>query len=108
MTQQPPEAGDLRAALEQFGIDATRWDDGGDTLTAARRSAEALTIASPAFGPAAWLGLSDAYAQVQQMIVELLGEGATEFSAVGAALITARDTYQREEDANVHMIKKIW
>jgi hypothetical protein len=108
MSQIPPEPADLRFALSKFGEDAERWDDNGRVLGRAARSAAALEIAAPEFGPAAWLGVPEQYRLVQQMISERLGEGAHRLADVADALRAARDTYRREEHENVHAIKGLW
>lgn len=108
MTQTPPDRTDLLAALDQFGADADRWSTNGQTLGQAGQAAGGLTVDPLAFGPSAWLGLADQYQGVQQMITDLLGEGSAQFAAISSTLITARDTYRREEDENVHMMKGIW
>jgi hypothetical protein len=108
MSQTPPEPADLRFALSKFGEDAKRWDDNARVLGQAARSADALEIDALAFGPAAWLGVPEQYRLVQRMITDRLAEGERRLAEVAEALRTARDVYQREEDANVHRIKGIW
>jgi hypothetical protein len=108
VSQTPPEPADLRFALSRFGEDAGRWEADGRVLAQAAQNAAALEVEALAFGPAAWLGVPEQYRLVQQMITDRLGEGAQRFADVAAALRSARDTYQREEDDNVHRIKGVW
>lgn len=108
MTETPPDAGELKAALAKFGEDAKLWNEHKAALEKAKAGAEGLDIESLAFGPAVWVGLDARYREVQQMIIDRLGEGAREFGAIAGNLIKARDTYQREEEKNIHAIKKKW
>ncbi len=104
----PPDPQRLKVAIGAFTSDAGSWDDSAGTLDAAQRGAAGLTVDPLAFGPTAWFGVADKYRQVQQMVAARCGEGATEFRAIAANLITARDAYQRAEDNNVHAINKSW
>lgn len=90
----------LRAALEKFGDDAVLWEENSQQLSAAQSAASRLAIDSLAFGPAAWLGLADRYHEVQQMIVDRLGEGSEVCSSVAANLISARDSIQRADETS--------
>jgi hypothetical protein len=101
-----PDKQDLRQALDQFGQDATRWRDCGDTLGQARARADDLALRAADFGPVRMV--HGAYADTQQFVAMLLREGSSECDSVAGNLITARDSYQRDEDANVHKIKGIW
>lgn len=89
-----------RAALEKFGEDAQRWYENSSQLATAQAAASALSIEPLAFGPAAWLGVAGSYRQVQQMIVDRLGEGAAVSTTIAETLITVRDRIQATEDAN--------
>lgn len=106
MTTPPPDPQQLKVAIGAFTSDAQLWDNSAGTLDAAQKGAAGLTIDSLAFGPTAWFGVADKYQQVQQMVAARCGEGATEFRAIAANLITSRDAYQRAEDSNVHAINK--
>jgi hypothetical protein len=105
MSEAPPE-GDLKFALEQFGSDAKKWREAAGVLSGAAGAADGLALRAPDFGVA--FAVHSAYAEVQQLIVALLRGGVTSANTIADNLITARDTYQREEDANVHKIKGVW
>ncbi len=102
----PPDPQQLKAAIGAFTSDAQLWDNAAGMLDAAQKNAAGLTIDPLAFGPTAFLGLADKYHQVQQMVAARCGEGATEFRAIAANLITSRDAYQHAEESNVHAVKK--
>lgn len=108
MSQTPPEPADLRYAIEQFAVDAQRWQDNATTLGDASAAAASITLDPLAFGPGTWLDMADIYEQVHQMLIDRLHEGSDQFSGISDNLILARDTYQREEENNVHQIRGIW
>jgi hypothetical protein len=105
--QTAPDPNELRYALAQFGLDATRWSDTGRTLGKAAREAQDLTLHAAAFGPGA-LWLAGTYDQLQTAISQRLTEGTTVFADVSSNLLEARDAYQRDEDNHVHAMKKMW
>jgi hypothetical protein len=106
VTPQAPDPAALRFALDQFGEDARRWRELSDVCETASRAADGLALRSVDFGMVAIV--HSAYSDVQQLVATLLSDGATECDAIASNLIAARDTYQREEDANVHLFKGIW
>lgn len=108
MSQTPPEPADLRYAIEQFAVDAQRWQDNADALREASAAAAAITVDPLAFGPSAWLDLPDIYAQVHQMIVDRLREGSERFAEIAENLLQAQETYRQEEENNVHRVRGIW
>ena len=106
MGTPPPPPGQLKAALAAFGSDANMWDDLADTLDAAKTGAQGLNIDPRAFGPTVWLGVADKYNLVRQMVANRCGEGATEFRAIAANLITARNQYEQATNYDTQSIKQ--
>jgi hypothetical protein len=106
MGHPAPEPADLSYALGLFGPDAQHWREASDVLAAAARAAEGLDLHKHDFGVA--FMVFEAYADVRNLVVDLLHGGGTAATTIADNLITARDTYQREEDANVHKLKGIW
>jgi hypothetical protein len=103
---KPPSAEDLRVALDTLTTDSTRWDECAGILGEASVAADTLALREADFGLA--FLVHSAYTEIQQWVTDLLGGGSRACTDVADALITARDTYRREEDANVHRIKEIW
>lgn len=106
MTPQAPDPDALRFALDKFGEDAQRWQESAAVLGAASRVADGLALRILDFGMVPMV--HGAYSEVQQLVVTLLSDGAAEGDAIASSLLAARDTYQQEEDANVHLFKGIW
>lgn len=108
MNQPKPAYGDISYALEKFGEDARLWSESAHVLKSAKDSAADLTIAPLAFGPAVWMGLSERYNEIQQMIIERLDEGSVELERISRALIRSRNDYRDDEDSGVHEMNRVW
>ncbi|MEJ2862414.1 hypothetical protein [Actinomycetospora flava] len=77
----------------QAELDALRRDVG--TWHEASQSLAEPTAAFSYLGESA--GLPAAYAEIQQRIPELLGQAQEAMGAMGDTLVSAADTYQRED-----------
>lgn len=85
-----------------FDLDALRgeagaWDDAGDRLGTVGSVLDAVGLSPLQMGPVAFL--HSAYQGLQHQATTLLGQGGTEAAQIGAVLLRAADTYERNEDA---------
>jgi hypothetical protein len=104
-----PTDAQVTAAISALRTDAGMWHGMADELREAARVAGRLDLAALHFsylGDKA--GLTDAYREIQDKLIGLLGEGATNFDSMGKALRTAADGYDEDERNAVHRMRGIY
>lgn len=107
MTQ--PSADQITAALHALRADARAWAAAADQLTDAAQNARRLSLDAFHFTYIGdQLGVTEAYRSLQEKIVVLLGQGAANLDSLAVALQASANTYQAEDEAGVHRLRKIW
>src|SRR5690348_10140105 len=94
-----PTPQQLSVAVQALRDDAATWGEALDKLTAARHAGMPLGLQAFHFsfvGDKA--GLTRVYAELQDKITRLLGEGSHELDALSQALITAANEYERTDN----------
>jgi len=94
-----PTAQQVSVAVQALRTDAGTWAEASDKLTGARTAGMPLGLQKFHFsfvGDKA--GLTQVYAEIQDKIIRLLGEGAAELDALSAALATAANEYERSDN----------
>lgn len=99
---------DVVVALEAMRADAKLWETASDKLKAPRSAIGELSLTANEFSLwAAERGIDRTYEDARVALEDMLGQARTAFAALGASLRLAADTYEREEDANLHTMNKI-
>lgn len=94
---------DIQTALEAMRSDAKIWDNAGEDLQAPRSAAGRVTITGADVSMwAADRGLHATYESARAKLEDLLRQAADNFHSMADALRDSADTYQREEEANMH------
>jgi hypothetical protein len=104
-----PTDAQVTAAISALRTDASMWLGMADELREAAGVAGRLDLAALHFsylGDKA--GLTDAYRDIQDKLIRLLGEGAANFDSMGKALRTAADGYDEDERHAVHRMRNIY
>jgi hypothetical protein len=94
-----PTAQQVSVAVQALRTDAHTWDEASDTLTGARNAGLPLGLQEFHFsfvGDKA--GMTRVYAEIQDKITRLLGEGVAEFEALSQALTAAANEYERSDN----------
>ncbi|MEJ2859010.1 MULTISPECIES: type VII secretion target [unclassified Saccharothrix] len=99
---------DLSVALDAMRSDATAWETAADRLDAPSAAIGGLALTGADLS--LWAvdrGLDRTYEEARTALDDMLGQAARAFRDLGAALRSAADTYEREEEANLHTLNKI-
>jgi hypothetical protein len=99
---------DVDVALEALRSDAGVWHTAAGNLTGPMNALAGLTLTGA--DVSMWAvdrGLDRTYDQARTAVIDLLRQGAENFTNLGNALAAAADTYQREEEANLHRFDSI-
>ncbi|HET9142969.1 hypothetical protein [Actinophytocola sp.] len=98
----------VKVACDRLGEDATIWGKASDTVEAASRTADGLTLGPARLGYAADArGVVDAYDGLRQKFTALLAGAAAEFDKLSTTLRDVAATYLREDEQNAHALKKL-
>ncbi|MEV0270345.1 hypothetical protein AB0H43_16310 [Hamadaea sp. NPDC050747] len=104
-----PDGQQVQAAVEAMRADAAMWRDMASELRGAASTADALDLGRRQFSMIAdQLGMTELYQQVQERLVQLIGQGAETFEATASALTTAAAGYEADEAAAVHRLHNIY
>lgn len=99
---------DVVVALEAMRADAKLWETASDNLKAPRSAIGGLVVTGDEFSMwAEERGIDRTYEDARTALEDMLGQAMTAFASMGASLRAAADTYEREEDANMHAMNKI-
>jgi hypothetical protein len=94
---------DIDVALAALRSDAQVWHTAAQDLNGPVTALGGLTLTGA--DVSMWAvdrGLDRTYDQARTTVMDLLGQAAENFTNVGNAVLAAADTYQREEEANLH------
>jgi len=104
-----PDGQQVAAAIDALRADAGMWRDMAAELRAAAGVADRLDLGRRQFSLIAdELGMTELYQQVQERLVQLIGQGAETFEATATALTTAAAGYEADEAAAVHRLRGIY
>ena len=107
MTQ--PSSQQISAALDAMRSDARMWKEMAGEMRAAAGVADRLDLTKLHFSKLGdMLGMVDLYRDVQDRMVRLMQQGADNFDATAAALTTAANGYEKDEQNAVHRFKGIY
>ena len=100
---------DIDVALQALRSDAQLWSTAADNVEAPKAAIGGLALSGAEMSMyAVDLGLDRTYNDARARMIDMLGQGQQNFRNLSQALIAAADTYQREEEANLHMIEGIY
>lgn len=102
----PPSKDDLKVAIKALRDAGKEWDQQSANLKEVASGMQALKMSHLEFGLVA--PVQGVYEQVRAGLESRLNEAAHEAGQVGHALDHAAKVYQREEDAGVHALNKVW
>jgi hypothetical protein len=105
----PPSQQVIYAAVEAIYKDASSRKEEAERLGVAARAADGLRLDQRAMSaPADWVGMVDAYRDLQLWLADLLYEAAEVHAGIGEALQTAADGYLDDEAQAVHALNGKW
>lgn len=100
---------DIEVALAAMRADAVLWESAATQLEAPKSALDGVTLSAEVVSVwAAEAGMVDTYDQGRTQVQTLLQHGAENFRAIAQALIASADTYQREEEANLHTFESTY
>jgi len=100
---------DIDVALQALRSDAGTWHSAGDQLSGPISAIGGLTLTGA--DVSMWAvdrGLDATYEQARHAMARQLTQAAENFHKIGQTLGAAADTYEREEQANVHMLNRTY
>jgi hypothetical protein len=105
MTQ--PTADEIRVATDTIRREAAIWDECSATLAMAREATWVLPIDGVPPG-SIFAEFIAAYNEAVALTHDRFQQGDAHTAAVGAALRTVADTYDAEEQANLHALHDLY
>jgi hypothetical protein len=99
---------DITVALEAMRADANLWSTAADTVESPQRAIGGLTLTGADFS--VWAvdrNLDQTYENGRVVLEALLSKAIEAFHGLGESLRAAADTYQREDEANMHAMNRI-
>ncbi|GAA3653025.1 hypothetical protein GCM10022267_44170 [Lentzea roselyniae] len=99
---------DLTVALEAMRADAGLWSAAADGVQGPQSAISGLTLTG--HDVSMWAvdrGLDRTYENGRVVLEDLLRQAMTAFNGLGDSLRAAADTYEREEDANLHEMNRL-
>lgn len=99
---------DLKVALEAMRADAGLWSAAADNVQGPQKAIGGLTLTGHDLSMwAVDRGLDQIYENGRIVLEDLLRQAMTAFAGLGDSLRAAADTYEREEDANLHQMNRL-
>lgn len=102
-----PSPDDIHVALDALRADAMVWRTAANDVKRAARAAEGQVL-PPASFTSRGLDLAAAYEALRAELARLTSEAAANFDTVADALDKSADTYEAEEQRNVHRLRGIY
>lgn len=97
---------DIDVALQALRSDAELWSTAASSLDEPKAAVGGLALSGAEMSMyAVDLGLDRTYNDARTRMIDMLGQGQENFTNLSQALRAAADTYQREEEANRHLIE---
>ncbi|MEU4741550.1 hypothetical protein AB0G02_13950 [Actinosynnema sp. NPDC023658] len=99
---------DISVALEAMRSDATAWTTAADGLDGPRSTIGGLTLTGADLS--LWAvdrGLDRTYDSARLALEDMLAQATQAFRGLGDALHAAADTYEAEEEANLHAMNSV-
>ncbi|WP_394613003.1 hypothetical protein JNUCC0626_23910 [Lentzea sp. JNUCC 0626] len=99
---------DLKVALDAMRADAGLWSAAADDVEEPQGAISGLTLTG--HDVSMWAvdrGLDRTYEKGRGVLEDLLRQAMTAFNGLGDSLRAAADTYEREEDANLHAMNRL-
>jgi hypothetical protein len=104
-----PSGEQIAAAIDALRMDAGEWVEMADQMEAAANAAAGLGLGTFHFsGLGHLLGIDEIYQDLQETIITLLKQGSVNLDNVAAALKTAADSYEQEDQDAVHRLRNIY
>jgi hypothetical protein len=104
-----PSQGQIDVAIQSLRDDAQKWRFAAGELEIAAQVAGEMDFQAFHFSYIGdKIGVTEAYRQLQEKMIELLNGGTANFRSVAQALTVAADGYQEEDRNAVHRLKNIW
>jgi hypothetical protein len=99
---------DVKVALEAMRADANLWSAAADNVQGPLSAIGGLTLTGHDLSMwAVDRGLDRTYENGRVVLEDLLRQAMTAFHGLGDSLRAAADTYEREEDANLHRMNRL-
>jgi len=97
---------DIDVALQALRSDAQLWSTAAGNVDEPKATIGSLALSGAEMSMyAVDLGLDRTYNNARTQMIDMLGQGQQNFTNLSRALNAAADTYQREEEANLHLIE---
>ncbi|GLY53689.1 hypothetical protein [Lentzea sp. NBRC 102530] len=99
---------DLKVALEAMRADAGLWSAAADNVEGPQSAIAGLTLTG--HDVSMWAvdrGLDRTCENGRVVLEDLLRQAMSAFNGLGDSLRAAADTYEREEDANLHAMNRL-
>ncbi|WNV82076.1 hypothetical protein [Umezawaea sp. Da 62-37] len=98
----------ISVALEALRADAGTWVEAAEAVDRPRTAVAGLRLSGVEMSRTAdELGLDLTYDKARAAVEDMLGQAARRFRELGASLIAAADTYQREDELGMHTMNGI-
>jgi hypothetical protein len=104
-----PSQQQIDVAIQTLRDDAQKWRFAGGELEIAAKVAAEMDFQAFHFSYIGdKIGVTEAYRNLQDKLIDLLNGGATNFRSVASALTMAADGYQEDDRNAVHRMKNVW
>ncbi|CCH29152.1 type VII secretion target [Actinosynnema sp. NPDC047251] len=99
---------DIAVALEAMRSDAAAWESAADRVDGPRTAIDGFALTGADVSKwAVDAGLDRTYDDARRTMESLLAQASATFRLIGEQLRAAADTYEREDEANMHALNKI-
>jgi len=99
---------DITTALDAMRDDANLWTTAADNVESPRQAIGGLQLTGADLSMwAVDRNLDKTYENGRAVLEDLLGKAIEAFHGLGDSLRAAAETYQREEEANMHAMNRI-
>lgn len=99
---------DLNVALDAMRADAAVWETATANIDGPRSAVNGLGLTARDLSMwAVDRGLDRTYEDARTALEDMLSQAMASFRSISESLRAAADTYEREEEANMHAMNKI-